>query len=92
MAEIIWSKKIPSYLSPMTTAEEGDPFRWTGGMRRRLSYGERLLQCSLQGDFVGMKFLVNKWKCNIDKVIERHYQGYSCCDDHKFHPHQVQPS
>ena len=63
MAKIIWSKKLkgnimakiilsmisPSYLSPMTTAEEGNPFRWTGGMWRRLSQWERLSQYSLQG-------------------------------------------
>ena len=49
MAELIWSNILPSFLSPMTTAEGGNPSRWTGGMRRRLSYKERLLQCSLQG-------------------------------------------
>ena len=49
MAELIWWKILLFYLSPMTTAEGGNPSRWTGGMRRRLSYGERLLLCPLQG-------------------------------------------
>ena len=49
MAELICWKILPFYLSPMTTAEGGNPSRWTGGMRRRLSFRERLLQCSLQG-------------------------------------------
>ena len=48
MAELIWSTILPSHLSLMTTAEGGNPSQWTGGMRRHLSYEERLLQYSLQ--------------------------------------------
>ena len=36
-------------LSLMTTAEEGDPFCWPGGMRRHLSLGRRLLYCLYSG-------------------------------------------
>ena len=81
MAEIIWLKVLTSNLSPMTTAEGGNPSRWTGGMRRRLSYGEGCCNVHCKDHFVSMKFMVIKLKCNIVKVFEGRYQGYSCNDD-----------
>ena len=42
MAENIWSTLLSSHLSPMTTAEEGNPFWGPGGMRRHLSPRERI--------------------------------------------------
>ena len=69
MAEIIWSKVLTANMSPMTTAEGGNPSRWTGGMRRRLSYGEGCCNVHCKDDFVSMKFMVIKQKCNIVKVF-----------------------
>ena len=71
MAEIIWLKVLTSNLSPMTTAEGGNPSRWTGGMRRRLSYGEGCCNVHCKDDFVSMKLMVIIRKCDMDWVFKR---------------------
>ena len=70
MAEIIWLRVLTSNLSPMTTAEGGNPSRWTGGMRRRLSYGEGCCNVHCKADFVSMKFLVIKRSVTLLKSLE----------------------
>ena len=75
MAKMIWPKILFRFLSPMTTAEEGNPFQWTGGMRGHLSYRERLLQCPLHGWLSKFKLTVYIFEMII--IGQPLFQAYS---------------